>query len=41
MSVEAERECAHLVNHQNVMVERKPAVVSGQGFWEEIEKKGG
>lgn len=22
----------HLVNHQNVMVERKPAVVSGQGF---------
>lgn len=26
----------HLVNHQNVTLERKPAVVSGQGFWEDI-----
>ena len=28
-------EFTHLVNHQKVMVERKPAVVSGQGFWSE------
>lgn len=29
----------HLVNHQKVMVERKPAVASGQGFWEGNKEK--
>lgn len=28
-----QRVWTHLVNHQNVIVERKPAVASGHGFW--------
>ena len=30
----------YLVNHQKVMVDRKPAVDSGQGFWEGIHING-
>lgn len=30
---------AYLVNHQKVILERKPAVASGQGFWGEVKKR--